>query len=369
MSTLSAAKTTGAELFNPQLKHHKKMNQLTIRLWLFSLIALVLTGCSSTTPPVQQEKLTAYHRTVTPPKTSLSQNYYHYQPSSSIQSGVFQKPSELEPAVQFWCKTYATWRRSEVAFHDNRYMDIIYEVMVLPGYVAESLTTEQKEQVSQRRDFWRAQLSLLENKLRYNMPLTLSDKQVLAKMQSNGRQLNTVLSGAAERLRSQRGTRERFKRGLDISHQYDRQFKKIFREAGLPEELAYLPHVESSFQPSARSSAGAVGMWQFTKGAAKTFMPGGRFDLCLNPIASAQGAARYLSYAYKKLGDWPTAITSYNHGVGGMKRAQNTVGRDFSQIVTRYSGPAFGFASRNYYAQFLAAREIANNPTQYFSPE
>jgi membrane-bound lytic murein transglycosylase D len=153
--------------------------------------------------------------------------------------------------------------------------------------------------------------------------------------------------------------------GLEISRHFDRQFRKIFRDAGLPEDLAYLPHVESSFQPAARSSAGAMGMWQFTKGAAKTFMPGGRVDLCLDPFASAIGAARYLSYAYSKLGDWPSAITSYNHGIGGMKRAQNQVGRDFLRIVNNYDGPAFGFASRNYYAQFLAAREIASNPMLY----
>ncbi|MFM8342052.1 MAG: lytic transglycosylase, partial [Methylomonas sp.] len=72
------------------------------------------------------------------------------------------------------------------------------------------------------------------------------------------------------------------------------------------------------------------------------------------------------SYAYGKLGDWPAAVTSYNHGIGGMKRAQNTVGNDFNRIVDNYDGPAFGFASRNYYAQFLAAREIAANPNQYF---
>jgi membrane-bound lytic murein transglycosylase D len=107
-------------------------------------------------------------------------------------------------------------------------------------------------------------------------------------------------------------------------------------------------------------------MWQFTKAAAQTFMPGGdRVDQRLDPFASVVGAARYLSYAYNKLGDWPTAITSFNHGIGGMKRAQNQVGSDFVSIVDTYTSPSFGFASRNYYAQFLAAREIASNPAQY----
>ena len=326
-------------------------------MWLLLAIAFVLNACSSSSPPVQPVNTMAYG-SIAHPRKAQRQNFYR----SAIQSRGFQKPGELEAAVEFWRKTYTVWPRSQVAIHDDRYLDVIYEVMVLPGYTGESLTSEQKEVVRQRRDFWKAQLSVLESKLRYNVKLNPNDRLISEKLASNGRQLNRVLYGAAERVRSQRGTRERFMHGLEISRRYDQEFRRIFRNAGLPEDLAYLPHVESSFQPSARSSAGAVGMWQFTKGAAKTFMPyGDRLD----PFASAYGAARYLSYAYSKLGDWPSAITSFNHGIGGMRRAQDQVGRDFVRIVEFYNGPAFGFASRNYYAQFLAAREIASNPNQY----
>ena len=338
------------------------MNRLIMRIWLLPVIVFVLTSCTSTAPPVEPSKTMVY-RTITQPRRTPPQNFYR----SATRSSVFQKPGELQPAVEFWRKTYVQWHRSEVAFHDDRYLDVIYEVMVLPGYVDESLTSEQKEMVKQRRDYWKVQLAVLESKLRYNAPLNANDRQLVAKLERSGRQLNSVLNGASERVRSQRGNRERFKRGLEISRRYDRQFRKIFRDAGLPEDLAYLPHVESSFQPAAKSSAGAVGMWQFTKGAARTFMPAGsRVDQRLDPFASAIGAARYLNHAYSKLGDWPSAITSYNHGIGGMKRAQSLVGRDFVRIVKTYDGPAFGFASRNYYAQFLAAREIASNPMQYF---
>jgi membrane-bound lytic murein transglycosylase D len=317
----------------------------------------------ATYPTIKRDNTMAY-RTITKPRTASAQDFYR---SANYYPGAFQKPGGLEAAVEFWRKTYTVWHRSEIAFHDDRYLDVIYEVMVLPGYVEESLTSEQKEMVNQRRDFWKAQLSVLESKLRYNVPLNANDRQMIAKMESSSRPLGSILNGAAVRVHSQRGIRERFKRGLEISRRYDWQFRKIFRNAGLPEDLACLPHVESSFQPAARSSAGAVGMWQFTKAAAKTFMPtGGRIDQRLDPFASAIGAARYLSYAYSKLGDWPTAITSYNHGIGGMKRAQNQAGSDFVRIVETYASPTFGFASRNYYAQFLAAREIAGNPMQYF---
>ena len=358
-----------------------------MRILLLLAIAFVLNACSNTAPTVKRDKTMAY-QTITQPRTAPPQNFYR----SAAHSGAFQKPDELEPAIEFWRKTYTVWHLSEVAFHDDHYLDVVYEVMVLPGDVDENLTNEQKEMINQRRDYWKAQLASLESKLRYNLPLNAYDRQMIAKLKSSGRPLNSVLNGAAMRVRSQRGIRERFKHGLEISRRYDRQFRKIFRDAGLPEDLAYLPHVESSFQPAAKSSAGAVGMWQFTKAAAQTFMPAGhkptshrladhrptghrhaghryaiyRVDQRLDPFASAIGAARYLSYAYSKLGDWPTAITSYNHGIGGMKRAQNQVGRDFVRIVETYTGPAFGFASRNYYAQFLAAREIASNPVAYF---
>jgi hypothetical protein len=419
------------------------MNRLIMRIWPLLAIVFVLNACSSNAPEVKPDTTQPYQTITEPqkappqyfyssathagtqPLTAPPQNFYSsYRPVTH--SGPFQIPDELEPAIEFWRKTYTLWYRSEIAFHDDRYMDVIYEVMVLPGYVGDNLTSEQKEMVSQRRDFWKAQLAGLESKLRYTEPLNTNDRQIIAKLESSGRLVNSVLNGASERVHSQRGIRERFMHGLEISRRYDQKFRKIFRNAGLPEDLAYLPHVESSFQFAAKSSAGAVGMWQFTKAAAQTFMPAGpritdnrpakhrptghnlarkrpaghklagkrhtdhrlagkrstghrlasyrstsrriavhRVDQRLDPFASAIGAARYLSYAYSKLGDWPAAITSYNHGIYGMMRAQDQVGRDFVSIVETYDGPAFGFASRNYYAQFLAVCEIANNPIQY----
>lgn len=338
------------------------MNRLFLKTSLLAVILMLLNACGGGSSVATRDKATPDNARI------LKQPYPGKRVYAPVTySGIFPKPAALGPAVDFWRKTYAVWQRSEVAYHDDRFMDVVYEVIALPGYVAESLTSEQKQLMNERRDFWKDKIATLENKLRYNAPLNINDRQLVAKLESTGRPLNTVLPGASERVRGQRGIRERFKHGLEISSRYDQQFRKIFRNAGLPEELAYLPHVESSFQPAARSSAGAVGMWQFTKGAAKTFMPGGnKVDQRMDPFAAAYGAARYLSYAYKKLGDWPSALTSYNHGIGGMKRAKNHMGPDFVRIVEQYDGPAFGFASRNYYAQFLAAREIANNPRPFF---
>src|SRR4029450_7193723 len=78
-----------------------------------------------------------------------------------------------------------------------------------------------------------------------------------------------------------------------------------------------------------------------------------------DPIASTRAAARYLSRSYERLGNWPLAITSYNHGPNGMARAIGGAGSaNIVNIIRYYGGPGFGFASRNFYAEFLAALDI-----------
>jgi membrane-bound lytic murein transglycosylase D len=86
-----------------------------------------------------------------------------------------------------------------------------------------------------------------------------------------------------------------------------------------------------------------------------------------DPYTSSEAAARFLRRNYDALGSWPLAVTAYNHGPGGMRRAARVMGTsDIEVIIRRYNGPAFGFASRNFYVSFLAALDIEKNPEQYF---
>jgi LysM repeat protein len=74
-----------------------------------------------------------------------------------------------------------------------------------------------------------------------------------------------------------------------------------------------------------------------------------------------------LSYNYRLLGTWPLALTAYNHGAAGMRRAKDAMGTDdIERIVRGYRSPSFGFASRNFYVSFLAALEIDRHPDKYF---
>jgi membrane-bound lytic murein transglycosylase D len=175
-----------------------------------------------------------------------------------------------------------------------------------------------------------------------------------------------VFRSAMRNLRCQTGQKDRFRQGLIRSGAYIDEIKQIFRDAGLPEDLAYLPHVESSFNPQAYSKFGAAGMWQFTRATGKQFMKVGyTIDERRDPILSSHAATKLLRQNYRKLNTWPMALTAYNHGVTGMRRAQRKKG-SYERIFKEYRSRIFKFASRNFYSEFLAAREAAKNYRQYF---
>jgi membrane-bound lytic murein transglycosylase D len=171
-----------------------------------------------------------------------------------------------------------------------------------------------------------------------------------------------------ERVKAQRGVKERTAAGLKRSNRYIGQMQQIFRERGLPVELTYLPLIESSFNSSARSHAGALGMWQFMPATGRQYMRVNRtIDERRDPIESTRAAASFLKQAYDLLGNWPLAITAYNFGPAGMARAVAEVGSDnLVDIIQKYNGPYFGYPPKNFYAEFLVAMDIGKNPERYF---
>lgn len=171
-----------------------------------------------------------------------------------------------------------------------------------------------------------------------------------------------------EKIRTQTGIKERFREGLRRSGQYLEAIEAIFSERGLPSELGRLPFVESSFDYDAYSSVGAAGIWQFMRSTAKSFMRvSAAIDERRDPIVSTRAAAQYLARAYNVLGAWPLAVTSYNHGITGVLRASRTVGtKDIAKIIRQYDGKTWGFASKNFYTEFLAALEVERDYKRYF---
>ena len=156
--------------------------------------------------------------------------------------------------------------------------------------------------------------------------------------------------------------RELFQQWLDQSMPYMPIIKHILREEGLPEDLAFLPLIESGFNVNARSRAKATGMWQFmaATGANYGLEVNSWIDERRDPVKSTRAAARHLKDLYETFGSWPLALASYNAGSGKIKRVLNK--NSSSTFWEIGQSRALAAETRNYIPKFMAAMIIAKNP-------
>ncbi|RJP82658.1 MAG: LysM peptidoglycan-binding domain-containing protein [Desulfobacteraceae bacterium] len=274
----------------------------------------------------------------------------------------FPRYPDIEPNIRFWKKVYSEYSTRKGIIHDNRNLDIIYEVIDLdpPTGIGNQKSNEKKIKYAKKK-----YEAILKKLAHGQKPDTKTEEHIWRMFQ--GKKDPRALNNAWKNIRFQLGQKDRFMQGVIRSGAYLDEIRKIMKDNGLPEELSYLPHVESSFNYEAYSKFGAAGIWQFTRGTGKKYM---NIDYTLDerrdPILSAHAAAKHLKSDYQKLGSWPFALTAYNHGLNGMLRARNQKGPDYASIFNEYDGRLFGFASRNFYSEFLAATEVAKNYKKYF---
>ncbi len=274
----------------------------------------------------------------------------------------FVRTAEIEPDIQFWTRVYTEVTTNGGLIHDERNLGIVYEVISFP----EGLTpSERSKRVDAAKDKYQAILKRLasgnstgspdESRVRALWPQTTSTR---------------ALGEAAEHVRFQLGQADRFKAGLIRSGAYEAHIAETLANMGLPAEIAALPHVESSFDPTAYSKAGAAGLWQFMRSTGRRFMRiDSTVDERMDPYRSTIAAAQLLQFNYDLLGTWPLAITAYNHGAAGMRRAKEKQGTDdIVTIIRKHQSRTFGFASRNYYVAFLAALDVDHDAEKYFGP-
>lgn len=283
----------------------------------------------------------------------------------------FAVPPELRPAVDFWKDVFGTYSRRQVVVHDTVHLDRIYSVLDFRSLAAEGKSEGQIEQIaaqSVKREKERVR-GLLRRLHRNGGQARTAEEKRIATMFHGQHGARKFLEAAAEdRVRAQAGIRERFGAGIEVGHRYFPEIEQIFRAEGVPVEISRLPLIESCFNVRAYSKRGAAGVWQFIPSTGRLFM---RIDDVIDerrdPLLSARAAARFLKQNYEKLGAWPLAITAYNHGPAGMQRAVRTTGTtDIVKIIREYQGPAFKFASRNFYPEFLAALEVEREHQRHF---
>ncbi|MBN1780980.1 lytic transglycosylase domain-containing protein [bacterium] len=276
-------------------------------------------------------------------------------------------PDGMEDRVQFWEKVFTEYSVEQRIIHDSDYPERIYHVIDF-----REMSDRDFRSASARNKAVNDAISDVKAVLK-----KLVSVRDTTRLNADERRIRRMFDDKAKArdfyqamgcIHAQKGAVENFKEGLIRSGRYVPAMKAIFKEEQLPEDLVYLAHVESSFYPTAKSPAGAVGVWQFMKSTGTRYLTiNSLMDERRDPILSTRAAARLLKHNFEDTGNWPLAITAYNHGVNGIRRAiKKARSRDLDKIIHRYESESFGYASKNFYAEFLAARHIAENPGMYF---
>ena len=263
----------------------------------------------------------------------------------------------LSDRIAFWEQVFTIYGEDDLIIHDAQRVDLIYAVV------------NERSRRSGVRSV-RSLLGEVRSKISTPNQLTAEARRLYDMIEADGVRMRAgdiaLLQG---RIHVQRGIKERFRAGIVRSGRYLTFFEEVFESEGVPTVLTLLPLVESSFENAARSFRGAAGIWQFMPGTGRQFMrvTRGRDDR-LNPAIATRSAARLLKSNYEGLRSWPLAVTAYNHGRGGMARARRTHGSDMATIIGNYRSRTFGYASKNFYAEFIAAVNVYNNYEVHFGP-
>lgn len=261
--------------------------------------------------------------------------------SSLPGESIFTPSEDLVERVEFWMKIYAHYDSNQGVFH----------LVDDPSFVLGEVDLEPILQNSV--------LSSFEKKRRADRYLAETKQNLLRKWKMTD----------GSKIRLQMGLKDRMEKAFFVSGRYLPMMENIFRKKGLPIELTRIVFVESSFNVNAYSKVGASGLWQIMPSVAR---PHGyiqkQYDKRNHPVYATRLAADILEQNFKGLNSWPLAITAYNHGLTGVKRM---VGRAHSELIedlidSDNGTRSWGFASKNFYACFLAVLEVERNADTLF---
>jgi membrane-bound lytic murein transglycosylase D len=234
---------------------------------------------------------------------------------------------------------------------------VVWEVHDVSSLVDGDMSPAQKARAL--RDYQASATDALAERIRrlaYAKPETDAERRIAAILAQHAGKLPSHAELAA-RIRVQRGLGDKLCDSYRRASAYLPQMRALFVKNGVPEELAYLPLVESGYNIGAHSHKGAVGIYQFTRSTGRRYLHvDNAVDERRDPLLATEAAAKYLRSNYDQLGAWPLAITAYNHGEHGIGYAARKLGTtSLPTIIANYDGRSFGFASKNFYAEFLAA--------------
>ncbi len=285
-----------------------------------------------------------------------------------IDGKLFPLPSQLVPNVSFWNDIFSRYTSDHVVLHDEWHIQRTYAVLDFTELATSPLSEAAKER--RRKDAIREEMTKIEVTLQDlaagRSPAYPDEAKKIAALFAGAP--TSELGLAADRLRQQAGLKDHFTEAIGRAGRYLPAIERLFEDRALPLTLTRLPFVESMFNEQARSKVAAGGIWQIMPSTGRRFLRvAADVDERFDPLLAASAAAAVLKENYRYLGTWPLAVTAYNHGPGGLMKAVKNLGtRDLGTIAAQHQGRTFGFASRNFYSEFVAAATIYENRGHYF---
>lgn len=302
----------------------------------------------------------------------VASSYENQDTKLGYKNFAFKVPKGLETRVAFWKKIYTQYSSWQGVIHHPEYPEIVYmeldfsdieQRMDLNIY---QKRRERKKRIKAAKNKVKAALLKLARKNNIR-PLKALEQKIFDMYTKHSLESEFFVSARRSNIRFQLGQRNFIIKGIYDSGRYLNRMENIFNEQELPLELTRLPFVESSFNLRARSKVGASGIWQFMRSTAKQYMKVNRaIDQRNDPLIATKAAAKKLRNNYNKLGNWPLALTAYNYGPSGLYRLSKKYKTDnLVELINIAKSRRFGFASKNFYASFLALLEVEKKANYY----
>lgn len=283
----------------------------------------------------------------------------------------FKIPKYFFNSVRFWFGIYTQYTSDHIVIHDKSNLKLIYDIMDFTDLNKSALNRFIKNQQmnkysSERVKLFKNTLADLSKGKSNNDPIAKKIINLIklsgVKISKNSSEARKIFKDLAEGVRTQTGQRDMIYKGLLYSIPYFPFLNNFADEFELPIDLLAIPFLESSFNPYARSKVGASGIWQIMPIIGhKIISKDKNIDGRINPFLASIAAFHLLKQNYRILGRWDLSVTAYNSGTKHLLRAQNILKikkPTLETIFTKYNHPHLGFASKNFYCEFLALAHV-----------
>lgn len=283
-------------------------------------------------------------------------------------SDVFKVKPYYYPNVHFWFLIYTQFESNQVVIHDKSNLNLIYKVLDFSELHRKDLPKNTlyvlQQKISQERlddledeldDLAKEPYSL--NSSAKNIYRMLKQANVELPIKKSDRSI--FFNKLKHNLRTQTGQKNFIRDGVMRSLPYQHFLGKYFTDRKLPKELLAIPFLESSFNPKAHSKVNALGVWQFMPLIASYYVPkrNNHGDYRSNVGVASLAAGHLMSENFQIMKSWDLAVTAYNSGTKHLLKSKRELASndvDLEKIIKHSDSQHFGFASKNFYSEFLA---------------